>query len=120
MLAESLGQRLQVLLASAPQQVRELRRIDRRKVARLRRRRRPTSPGPSHPAKKYARFSHFTTDADASFWAIGATGEPGPIFCRLPVMTRSPSSRPFTLTASPSVGPSVTIFCSALLPSPTT
>src|SRR3954469_20642583 len=120
MLAQPLRQRLEVGRASAAQEIRKLRGVNRRKRARLGSRRRPAPPGAAHPAKKYARFSHLTGDADASFWAIGATGEPGPIFCKLPVMTRSVSRRPFTLTASPSVGPSVTIFCSALLPSPTT
>jgi hypothetical protein len=120
MLAEPFRQRLQVLLASAAEQVRELPPIDRRNRARFGWQRRPTPPGPSHPAKNDARFPHLTSDAEASFWPIGETGEPGPIFCRLPVITRSVSTRPFTLTASPSDGPSVTIFCSALLPSPTT
>ena len=51
----------------------------------------------------------------------GLTGEPGPIFCRLPTMMRSPSLRPFsTLTSSPSAGPSVTGRCSAFSPLPTT
>jgi hypothetical protein len=56
--------------------------------------------------------SHFGNDA--SFGGSGATGDPGPIFCRFPVMTRSPSDKPVTLTESPSVGPNDTSFSSAL------
>src|SRR5260221_8183884 len=46
-----------------------------------------------------------SSDAEASFCAIGETGEPGPIFCRLPVITRSFSARPVTLTESQKIGP---------------
>src|SRR5258708_2185619 len=81
----------------------------------LRRRLRPPPPGAPHQTKDYAQVPHFASDAEASFCAIGETGEPGPIFCRLPVITRSFSARPVTLTESPSVGPSVTIFCSAFV-----
>jgi hypothetical protein len=35
----------------------------------------------------FDRPSYFNAGAEASFCANGATGEPGPIFCRLPVMT---------------------------------
>ena len=49
------------------------------------------------------------------------TGDPGPIFCRLPVMTRSPSRTPLTtLTSAPSPGPSCNGRNSALSPWPTT
>ena len=58
---------------------------------------------------------------DSSFNSIACTGEPGPIFCKLPVMMRSPSLKPLTtLTSSPSAGPSVTSRNSALSPAPTT
>jgi hypothetical protein len=51
----------------------------------------------------------------------GLIGEPGPIFCKLPTITRSPSVRPLvTLTKSPSIGPSVRSRSSALSPAPTT
>ena len=120
MLAEPSRQRLQILLLSTAEQIRELARIDRRKRTRLGRRRQPTSQGASQQTKDYTQVPHFASDAEASFCAIGETGEPGPIFCRLPVITRSFSARPVTLTESPSVGPSVTIFCSALLSGPTT
>jgi len=68
-------------------------------------------------------FLILPSDAEASFCfgAIGATGEPGPIFLQIagddPVVF---GQAPVTLTESPSVGPSFTIFCSALLSGPTT
>ncbi len=119
-LAEPSRQRFQILLSSRAEQIRELPRIDRRKRARLGRRRQPTPRGASQQTKDDAQAPHLRSDAEASFGARGETGEPGPIFCRLPVITRSFSARPVTLTESPSVGPSVTIFCSALLSGPTT
>ena len=46
---------------------------------------------------------------------------PGPIFCRLPTMTWSPSATPLrTATRPPSLGPRETRRWSTLLPSPTT
>src|ERR1700733_1709804 len=120
MLAEPSRQRCQILLLSAAEQIRELARIDRRKRTRLGRQRQPASQGASQRTKDDAQVPHFTSDAEASLGTIGETGEPGPIFCRLPVITRSFSARPVTLTESPSVGPSVTIFCSALPSGPTT
>jgi hypothetical protein len=120
MLAEPSRQGFQIRLSSTAEQIRELPRIDRRKRTRLGQRRQPTPQGASQQTKDDARVPHFTSDAEASLGAIGETGEPGPIFCRLPVITRSFSARPVTLTESPSVGPSVTIFCSALLSGPTT
>src|SRR3981189_354528 len=119
-LAEPICQGLQIPLPPAEQQIQKLARIDRGKQAGLRRRLRPPPPGAPHQTKDYTQVPHFASDAEASFCAIGETGEPGPIFCRLPVITRSFSARPVTLTESPSVGPSVTIFCSALLSGPTT
>ena len=53
------------------------------------------------------RWRGITCQLEAAFVSGSAcTGEPGPIFCRLPTITRSPSLRPFTtLTSGPSVGP---------------
>lgn len=51
----------------------------------------------------------------------GETGMPGPIFCRLPVITWSPSATPLrTATWSPLTGPSDTMRWSTVLPLPTT
>jgi hypothetical protein len=80
----------------------------------------PIAPKTGEEAGVWFELPSFHFGSDASFGAIIATGDPGPIFCRFPVMTRSLSDRPVTLTDSPSVGPNDTSFCSALPSAPTT
>jgi hypothetical protein len=144
-IAQHPGQGFHILLPAAPEQAGKLFGVDRRdRIGRLAWARPPLPPSlpPSQPPISYsckhrrnaasvsnfpnkpvlalAPRRHLPSAALASLGMIGATGEPGPIFCRLPVMTRSVSLRPVTLTSSPSVGPSFTSFCSALLSAPTT
>jgi len=120
MFTQSLRQRLQVFLPTATDQLRKLARIEHGNRMCRRRRLQPAVGTPAHQAPNHTYRPHLAAGAETSFGTIGATGEPGPIFCRLPVITLSVSARPVTLTASPSVGPNCTIFCSALLSAPTT
>jgi hypothetical protein len=72
------------------------------------------------PFRRHLRLATSSCHPDCHFGGRGETGEPGPIFCRFPVITRSVSATPFALTKSPSAEPSVTSFCSALPSAPTT
>ena len=120
MLAQPLRQHLHVLFSAAADQLRKFVRIEHGNRMGRRRRLQPAAGTPAHQAPDDAHGPHLAAGAETSFGTIGVTGEPGPIFCRLPVITLSVSARPVTLTASPSVGPNCTIFCSALLSAPTT
>jgi hypothetical protein len=119
-LAQPSRESLEVLLAAAPQQLRKFVRIDRGGVGDIWRDTCPSFPKYPQRSEYDSNASHFAAGADSSFGTIGATGDPGPIFCKFPVMMRSFSDRPVTLTDSPSVGPNDTNFCSALPSAPTT
>src|SRR3984885_11014469 len=104
--AQPLRHRFQILFPAAADQLRKFLRVEHGYRMRRWRRLQPAVGKPAHQAPDDARRPHLAAGAETSFGTIGATGEPGPIFCRLPVITRSVSAKPVTLMDSPSVGPS--------------